>query len=113
MKNDSLGLYSLIVCVYVFSYGLLSLSGRGRERALPCWRNSLQIPYKKVHMLSMLAVNILVESIRILVEGILADGILAGGMRTKNCDFVDNPLGRLGLNLDTTKRHPMERCMEG
>jgi len=62
-------------------------------------------------MLSMLAVNILVESIRI-AEGSL-EGILAGGMRTKNCDFVGNPLGRLGLTLDKTKRHPMERCMEG
>ena len=110
MKNDSPGPYSLIVCVYVFSYGLLLLSERERERALPCWRNSLQIPYKKVHMLSMLAVNI---QIRILAEGILADGILAGGMRTKNCDYVNNPLGRLGLILDKTKRHPMERCMEG
>ena len=111
MKNDSrAALYSLIVCVYVSSYGLLSLSGR--ERALPCWRNSWQIPYKEVHMLSMLVANILVESIRILAEGILADGILAVGRRTKNCDSVDNPLGRLGLNLDKTKRHPMERCME-
>ena len=64
-------------------------------------------------MLSMLAVSILVESIRILAEGILVGGILAGGRRTKNCDFVDNPLGRLGLTLDKTKRHPMERCMEG
>ena len=60
-------------------------------------------------MLSMLAVNILVESIRILVDG---DGILAEGMKTKNCDFVNNPPGRLGLTLDKTKRHPMERCME-
>lgn len=61
----------------------------------------------------MLAVNILVEGIRILAECILADGILAGGRRTKNCDFVDNPLGRLGLTLDKTKRHLMERCKEG
>jgi hypothetical protein len=45
-------------------------------------------------------VNILAEGIRILAEGILA------GMRSKNCDFVHNPLGRLGLGLtlDKTKK---------
>jgi hypothetical protein len=35
------------------------------------------------------------------------------GRKTKNCDFVDNPLEPLGLTLDKTKRHPMEHCMEG
>jgi len=60
----------------------------------------------------MLAVNILVGSIRILAGGILAGGTLAGDRKTKNCDFVDNPL-RLGLTLDKTKRHPMHHCMEG
>ena len=69
-----------------------------------------------MRMLSMLAavVEVLVEGIRIL--GILAvadGGIHAGDRRRKNCDFVDNPLGHRGLTLDKTKRHPMERCMEG
>jgi hypothetical protein len=60
---------------------------------------------------NMLAVNMLVEGI--LGEGILGEGILAGDMRTKNCDFVDNPLRRLDLTLDKTKQRPWElrRCM--
>ena len=58
-------------------------------------------------MLSMLAANILVGSIRI-----LAGGILAGGRRTMNCDFVDNPL-RLDSTLGKTKRHPMHHRMKG
>jgi len=79
-------------------------------RALPRPRNSWQIPYKVRHM--RMVVNILVDmdlgSTRIL------EGILAGSRRTKNCDFVDNPLERLGLTLDKTKRRPVEEhCMEG
>lgn len=101
MKSD-MGPNSLIFCdAYVSSYGLLSLSGG--QRALLCWR---QIP-RKVDMLvvvNMLLVNILAEGIR--TEDILGEGILDGNMRTKNCDFVDNPLGCLGLTLDKTKRHP-------
>lgn len=65
-------------------------------------------------MLGMLAVDILVGSIRmaaegIVAEGMVADGMVAGGRRTKNCGFVDNPF--LDLNHDKTKGHPMEHCM--
>lgn len=45
---------------------------------------------------------------------VVGGGILVlEGRKTKNCDFVDNPLEPLGLTLDKTKRHPMEHCMEG
>ena len=72
-------------------------------------------------MLSMLALNTLVGILVGIRMGMLA-GMLAGGRRTKNYDFVYNPMGRLGLTLDKTKRHPMhchmerchmEHCMEG
>jgi len=53
-------------------------------------------------VVNMLLVNMLAEGIR--TEDILGEGILDGNMRTKNCDFVDNPLGRLGMTLDKTKR---------
>jgi len=67
-------------------------------------------------LVNMLLVNMLAEGIRyenILGEGILGEDILAGDMRTKNCDFVDNPLRRLvSTHHDKTKRHPwaMKRC---
>ena len=59
-----------------------------------------------------MVVNILVDmdlgGIRIL------EGILVGSRRTKNCDFVDNPLERLGLTLGKTKQRPVEEhYMEG
>lgn len=63
-------------------------------------------------MLSMLDLNILVGILVGIRMGILAgdEGMLAGDRRTKNCDFVHNPMGRLGLTLDKTKRHPMQHC---